>query len=218
MSRPSRNIDQILLGSGRVLYPQLGCAGLSLRQLASHAGVNVGMFHYHFQSKDNFLRTLLQQLYDELFAQLQIVAAEPGTPLERLRHALNLLGRLMRDHGAWITRIWIDASHGEVVAQDFLRRNARRHVLLLMTLGEQACAQGSIDPMPALQRFSLLMGAVVAPMVVVPGALRLGLLPAALARQAQADVLGDAAIAERVDRVLASLSMSIPLLEPVSHG
>jgi hypothetical protein len=29
-----------------------------------HAGVNAGMFHYHFKSKDNYLATLLQGLYE----------------------------------------------------------------------------------------------------------------------------------------------------------
>ena len=71
MPRPSQNIDQALLASGRALYPLHGCTGLSVRQICEHAGANLGMFHYHFRSKDNFLSTLLQTLYDEVFEQLQ---------------------------------------------------------------------------------------------------------------------------------------------------
>ena len=64
MPRPSQRIDDALLASGRELYPRLGSSGLSLRALTEHAGANLGMFHYHFKTKDNFLRTLLQQLYE----------------------------------------------------------------------------------------------------------------------------------------------------------
>ena len=75
MARPSQGIDQALLRSGRELFATSGCDGLSLRALAEHAGVNLGMFHYHFKTKDNFLRALLQQLYEEVFARIGIEAA-----------------------------------------------------------------------------------------------------------------------------------------------
>ncbi|MCB2034217.1 MAG: helix-turn-helix transcriptional regulator, partial [Ottowia sp.] len=66
MPRPSRNLDQRLLQSGRRLYPRLGCAGLTVRAVADDAGVAPGMFHYHFDSKEAFLRQVLQQFYDEV--------------------------------------------------------------------------------------------------------------------------------------------------------
>ena len=50
MARPSQNVDQRLLEAGLALLPQTGCAGLSVRRLADHAGVNLGMFHYHFKN------------------------------------------------------------------------------------------------------------------------------------------------------------------------
>ncbi len=70
MPRPSQQIDQALLASGRELLPALGCAGLSVRAVAAHAGVAPGMFHYHFGSKREFLRTLLSGLYEEMFSAL----------------------------------------------------------------------------------------------------------------------------------------------------
>ena len=59
MTRPSQNIDQRLLEAGRRLLPDLGCAALSVRRLAAEAGVNAGMFHYHFRTKDVFLLSLI---------------------------------------------------------------------------------------------------------------------------------------------------------------
>jgi len=206
MPRPSRNIDQVLLASGRRLFPEHGCAGLSLRRLATHAQVNVGMFHYHFQSKDNFLRVLLQQMYDELFLQLQAQVAQGGTAIQRVRQALCLLGRLMREHGAWLGRVWSDAGQQEPVALQFLQNNGSRHVLLLLGLLEQAAQEGDLVPMAPMQRFTFLMGAVVAPMLIAPRAIQWGIAPPQLSEQVQADVLSDHGIAERVDRALAALT------------
>ena len=64
MPRPSQNVDQLLIDAGLELLPETGCAGLSVRKLTEHAGVNLGMFHYHFRNKDNFVRTLLQRTYE----------------------------------------------------------------------------------------------------------------------------------------------------------
>lgn len=206
MSRPSRNIDQILLQSGRALYPEHGCAGLSLRMLAEHAQVNVGMFHYHFQSKDNFLRELLTQMYEDLFQQLQQEASVDGPTLQRLRQALCRLGRLMREHGHWLGRVLSDASHGEPVATAFLQANGARHIQLLLALLEQAAQEGSLVPMPAMQRVTFLMGAVVAPMVIAPRAMHLGVLPPPLITSIRNDVLSDTGIAQRVDHALWALT------------
>lgn len=215
MPRPSRNIDQILLTSGRTLFPEHGCAGLSLRRLAEHAQVNVGMFHYHFQSKDNFLRVLLQQMYDEMFLQLQAEVAHGGTAIQRVRQSLCLLGRLMREHGAWLGRVWSDAAHQEPVALQFLKNNGSRHVMLLLSLLEQAAQEGAWVPMAPMQRLSFLMGAVVAPMLIAPRAIQLGIAPPQLSEQVHTDVLSDHGIAERVDRALAVLTYS---LKELRHG
>src|SRR4029079_3238766 len=98
MPRPGRNIEQVLLRSGRALYPERGSAGLSVRSLAEHAGLNVGMFHYHFRSKDDFLRELLQQYYEEMFGPLSERVHHEGPPLQRLRDALACVTPFVASH------------------------------------------------------------------------------------------------------------------------
>src|SRR5947207_1340792 len=98
MTRPSRNVDRLLLRAGRELFPETGVAQLSVRKVAIRAGVNPGMFHYHFGNKDLFVRQLLQELYDEMFASLEL-AASARLPGDALKAALNVLGRFARDNG-----------------------------------------------------------------------------------------------------------------------
>lgn len=206
MARPSQQLDQALLRSGRALYAELGCAGLSQRKLAEHAGVSPGMFHYHFASKDAFLRALLQQIYDEMFAGLSAEAAEPGPALQRLQQGLLGMARFVRERRPLLMRLALDAANGEAVALDFVRANAPRHMGLLAELLAQAQRGGEL---PAtrhpLQRVAFVLGAVLAPMVVVPAIVGLGVPVKGPSVATQ--VTSDAAITERIRRALAALRL-----------
>ena len=205
MPRPSQHIDRALLASGRALYPGSGCDGLSVRALSEHAGVNQAMFHYHFRSKGAFLRTLLQQMYDEMFAGLQQDAVQQGAAVERLRHALCGLARFVRDHRPVIARVWSDAAAGQAVAREFMRANAPRHVGLLMQLLQQAEREGDVIRLPPLQRLTFVMGAVVAPLVIVSGVIAMGISPGLPLPEMEAQALSDGAIDKRVELALAAL-------------
>src|SRR5512141_2104228 len=100
--RPSRNLDQALLQAGRELFPAAGCAGLSVREVAQRAGVNLGMFHYHFKTREAFLRALLQSVYEEMYAQLSFESATTDDPVQNLRSALRFLGRFLRANRAML--------------------------------------------------------------------------------------------------------------------
>jgi AcrR family transcriptional regulator len=205
MPRPSQGIDQALLRSGRELFAAAGCDGLSLRAMAEHAGVNLGMFHYHFKNKDNFLRALLQQLYEEVFARLSVEAAHEGPALERLRQALLALALFVREHRPVVARVWSDAAHGQPVAREFVRANAPRHLGLLLGLMAQAERDGALRAMPPLQRFVFVMGAVAAPMFIAPVVADIAIGPALPPDKLAAQVMSDAAIAARIDMALDAL-------------
>jgi hypothetical protein len=56
----------------------------------------VGHVHYHFKTKDNFLRrSCLQQVYEEIFTGLAKAAQRPGPALDALRGALALRPALL---------------------------------------------------------------------------------------------------------------------------
>ena len=177
-----------------------------MRAVAEHAGVNPAMLHYHFGSKDEFLRTLLQQAYEEMFAGLAGQVQVQGPAIERLRAALTALARFARRHRQVLARVWMDAVAGEPVALEFFRRNGPRHIGVLFALLEGARAEGAIAELPPLQRFAFAMGAVLLPIVFVAGLVDAVALAGLPAQAYEAQVLSDAAIAERIDRALAALA------------
>src|SRR3990167_6379914 len=160
MARPSKNLDLAMLQAGRELFPRAGCAGLSVRAVAEQAGANLGMFHYHFKTKENFLRTLLKQVYEEMFAGLNDAAAHEGPAIERLRAALNRAAGLLLTHRRVFARVWMDATSGEPVAAQFLQTNVHRHLAVLFALVQQGQQEGALRPLPPIQCIAMLMGSV----------------------------------------------------------
>ena len=217
MPRPSRNLDQRLLQSGRRLYPRLGCAGLTVRAVADDAGVAPGMFHYHFESKEAFLRQVLQQFYDEVYARLSERVLAPGEPLARLRGALQLIAAVLAEHGDTIRRVLADADAGEPVAQAFVRANVPRHLGLLMGLLDEAERAGAVAAQPPWRRMSFLMGGVLAPVLVASRLRPQGPAALPLAAELAAQVLSPEALEARIDMALHALTRA-PSTEELAHG
>ena len=194
-----------MLQAGRQLFPATGCAGLSVRAVAEAAGVNPGMFHYHFGTKDDFLRAVLQQVYEEMFEGLNGALVHEGPPLDRLREGLVVVGGLLREHRRVFARVWMDAVAGEAVAAEFMRRNAPRHLGVLLALLEEARARGDLRELPPVQRVVLLMGSVLLPIVFGGGMADVVFTGTPMRRQFDDQVLADEAIAQRVDLAIAML-------------
>ncbi len=215
MPRPSRNIDQLLIDTGRELLPETGCRDFSIRQLTERAGVNLGMFHYHFKTRENFLSTVLQSIYDEMFSKLTFQAQADRPALENLRAAVNVLGRFMRDNRLLLRRVMPDAMAGYAIAQDFLRRNFPRHLSVIAGLVGEAQRAGDLRSLPLFQAMSFIAGAVAMPIIMATAMQQEGFAPPMLGNLEQ-DVLSDAAIAQRVDMALAGLRADTAATAPQS--
>jgi AcrR family transcriptional regulator len=205
MARPSRNLDARLIKAGRELFPETGVAGLSVRKVAERAGANLGMFHYYFRTKHEFIRQLLQAMYDEMFTSLEL-AASAGPPCEALRGALNVLGRFGRDNGRLLRRLIADALANEPLAVEFLRANMPRHVGVILALIAAGQRAGELRTMAPPQALAFLAGSVAAP-VLIAGAIAERALVPGVTPDLAALIASDAAIAERVECALAGLAV-----------
>ncbi len=205
MPRPSRNIDQLLIDTGRALLPETGARDFSIRQLTERAGVNLGMFHYHFKTRENFLSIVLQGVYEEMFAQLTFQAHVERPPLENLRAAVTVLGRFLRDNRHLLRRLVPDAMAGEPIARQFFRTNFPRHLGVMAELVGEAQRTGILRRLPLFQAMSFIGGAVAMPIMMATAAQAEGFIPPLLTGDLDEDVLSDRAIAQRVDMALKGL-------------
>lgn len=206
MSRPSRNIDQLLIATARELLPETGCRGFSIRQLTERAGVNLGMFHYHFKTREQFLARVLQDVYQEMFTTLTFQAHAERPPLENLRAAVTVLGRFARDNRFLVRRLLADALSGATTAQDFFRQNFPRHLGVIAELLSAGQRAGTIRKLPLTQALAFLAGAVALPNILVTVVQEQAIVPAQFLSNLDREVLSDKAIAQRVDMAIRGLA------------
>ena len=210
MPRPSRHLDRALLAAGRQLLPAVGCSGLTVRQVADAAGVNIGMFHYHFRSREAYLRAVMQGAYEEMFSQLTLSISGKATWRANLRAALRVVGRFIHANRALMTRVLADALNGENISREFMRDNFPRHLRVVAGLVAAGQAAGELRKMAPMQAVAFCAGAIGSP-VLIGGALAEGTVSdPALKEQFRTDVLGLKAIDERIDPAIAALAKPAP--------
>ena len=221
--RPSRNLDRALLAAGRELFPGRGCAGLTVREVADAAGVNLGMFHYHFKSREAFLRALLQSVYEEMFAELasraqQVPRGEREvSAVDVLCSALQFMGRFVRGNRALLARILTDALCHDPIAVEFLARNLPRHLTVLLGLIEAGQRDGSIKPMPPPQLLGFCAGSLAMP-ILFGGAVADHAPGTSQAKLVEAALLTDTALDQRIELAIAAISNPRPAARPTPRA
>ena len=205
---PRPGSERRLLDAARALLPRTGVSGLRLRQVSRRAGVNLGLFHYHFGSKEAFTARLLQELYEEFFAELSLQSRGRGSPQQRLRRCLLAIGRFMREHRQFIVMLIQEVLQGHRGCIRFARRNVPRHVGVIAALIREGQAAGQFRRLPLPTALGFAMGVLGAPNLMITmlervGARRaFGLTPPRLERLA----LGDRALGRRADLILSALA------------
>ena len=212
MPRPSRNLDRLLLAAGRALYPATGCAGLTIRQVCEAAGVNTGMFNYHFGTRDRFLRAVMQGAYEEMFASLTLAVRRPAelSAAEALRGALGALGRFALANREFVARLAADALAGEAVAREFLRENLPRHLQVIAGVIAAGAQAGEFRKLAPAQAVGFCVGAVAAPVLFGGAIAASGEASAPFAAALGKSLLTSKALDERIDLVIAGLSAPSP--------
>lgn len=142
MARPPSGTDLKLKIAGRKLLQEKGITGLTVREACRVAGVNTGMFHYYFGSKEEFLKAVLKEMYAEFMLSFKAGVAVAGTPRERLKNALVEVGKFARSVRSVAPMIFADLAHGKKEAFAFVSGNFTEHVQQIAALTAE-CRQAS---------------------------------------------------------------------------
>ena len=156
-----------LLQSGLVLVALKGLRGLTVREIAAHAKVNLGSFVYHFKNRDMFLAELVEIWYEPIYAQLLQNSEAPGSvsALLRLKASLENLIDFVSGNAAFISHLFADAFAGEVAAQKFLLNLPYRHPQIIYKLLHEAKSEKSIVEGSVLHLMIFIMTSVGMPML-----------------------------------------------------
>lgn len=81
------NTQALILDAAEQLFAAQGYGGTSIRQIAEAAGVNLGMFHYYWGSKQALCRAVLERRLGPIMAERMArlsSAVETNAPIEDL--------------------------------------------------------------------------------------------------------------------------------------
>ena len=163
----SKNTRDVLLQSGLALVSQKGLRGLTVRELAAHANVNLGSFVYHFRNRDAFLQELVEIWYEPMYAQLRETSesSDEASAVGRLRATIENLIDFVSANAAFISHLFADAIAGEVAAQQFLLHLPYRHPQIIYRLLQEAQSERSVPDGSVLHLMIFIMTAVGMPML-----------------------------------------------------
>ena len=88
---PAQDTRELVLTCAARLFRSLGYAAVSLRDVASEAGVTTGSLYHHFGSKDELVRALLEKGYRQILEDVEAALASAragGNPRDALLAAL----------------------------------------------------------------------------------------------------------------------------------
>lgn len=205
MPRPSRKTDERLIKAAQDLMKGSGLSQLNLREVAGKAAVNLGMFHYHFKTKDQFIKAVLKDTYERFFEKFSLKVESEKEPLDKLRQALITLAHFSYENRHLMLSLLQDALNRDPSVKDFVRQTMAKHSEVIMGLIVQCQQQGTLEKAPLPVVMPYLMPAATGSGMV------LGLMEHVGADAAHVEgfkkaAFTEAAIARRVDWVLAGLA------------
>lgn len=204
MSRPSQNLDKVLIEVGKQMMSEGGITNLSIRQVCSRANVNPGMFKYHFENRANFLRIIHDQLYDEFFAFLQEAADKESNSFDKLRACLITMARMCREKRPLFTAFIRDHMNGKL--EEILPKEEMvpKDLMLILKLIVDCKVDGYFPAhIPEFQIASILIPATIIPVLVEQELLDISRnVPVPFG---PIDLASETACMERVDIVLKGL-------------
>jgi AcrR family transcriptional regulator len=166
MPRNPGNADKLMLEAAKKIIIKDGCSGLRIRDVVDRAGVNLGMFHYHFKSKEQFKRLALLEIYEKFFEKLMLASKEGKNALEQLRNSLFVMGCFVRDEREFYLAVLKDFLNDEVDVFEMIGNNGPRHAMVISGLIDSAQSEGSIKKLSFHEVMPVLMGGIHLPVLV----------------------------------------------------
>lgn len=92
------------------LFAQKGFAGVSVKEIAETAGVNIALISYHFGGKENLYGAILESQFVLVDQIIDLIHNEENSPIEKIKRFSQELTKLNKSH-PYIHRI----IYGEII-------------------------------------------------------------------------------------------------------
>jgi len=143
MPRPASGADKKLKAAAIKIIRTRGFNGLVVREVCREAGVNIGMFHYYFGSKEKFLNEIVREMYSDFMRSFRTGVDSGENPRESLKNALVEIGRFFGSVVPVIPAFLSDMLSANRKFFRFVRRNFTGHIEYIVPLAER-CRPDSV--------------------------------------------------------------------------
>lgn len=163
MPRKSADLDKKMIQAGLELIQVNGISSLSIRDVTGRAGANLGMFNYYFGTREEFVKRLLNEFYNDFLAKLE--NQQNASP--DLEAALMEIAIFTRDRRQILTTILSDVLANEETVTQFLKKNFSRHFVTLKDVLSEHAATRKLAVSNPNHAIRFLLGAVGVPNILL---------------------------------------------------
>lgn len=139
---PRRNNREEILTEAIQLFSAVGYAGVSMRDIASACGLNVGSLYHHFSNKQHLHLAAMQQAFAGRSAKLLEVLEDSAPALDKLMRLIDVLCHLISKDQTFSRLIQRELLDGDEIrlknlAEQVFEKPARAFNQLCMQLNPQ---------------------------------------------------------------------------------
>jgi TetR/AcrR family transcriptional regulator len=122
-----------ILDAAEELFSARGFGATSTRLIARHAGVNIALLYYYFESKEGLYRALIERYSNHFAGVLEGVLGAEGTPRSRIVRAIDALFEYLAHNTRFVRILVREALAGQ---QSEHARAAQSYLRAIFTAGE----------------------------------------------------------------------------------
>ena len=155
---PTSDSRQRLLESALVVFAERGFDGATTRNIAAHAGANLGLVQYHFGGKEQLWRAAVDHGFEALWSALA-AAAPSAQPADQLADTIRAAVRFAAAHPALVRLMNDEGKRDGRRLRWIVDRHGRRLYELTTTMLAQARDRGVLVDVAPLHLYYTFIGA-----------------------------------------------------------
>ena len=154
----SQDAKDKLLAAGTMMFAAKGFAGVSIRELATAAGVNSSLISYHFGGKEGLYEAVITAQYERLIVKFEAIASSTSSVEEKIRLYADVIRRNHTEDQPLMARlVQGELSSPTACMEKVLRKYTFRIAQIVSDVLRQGIQSGSFrqDVDPVLAALSL---------------------------------------------------------------
>jgi AcrR family transcriptional regulator len=158
---PARNptAERILAGALEI-FSERGFDGTTTREIASRAGVNLGLIKYYFGSKEKLWKAAVDEVVEELWRSIAGMVTAGRSDRRRIADIIRACVRFAARNPAFVRLMNDECKRNGARMRWLVDRHGRRFYDLAVTVLDEARKREQVPDVPATHLYYMFVGAV----------------------------------------------------------